>query len=439
MKKNKQQGARLKAKLMGAVVGAALALGAGSALAQEARPSEAPYSGFSDRAVRIGVLTDMSNVYANVGGQGAVLAARMAIEDFGKNEINGARIELLSSDDQNRQDVAAAKSREWVEKQGVDMIAGMVATSSALGAMAEAEKHRKIVLVTGAASTAITNASCNPHTVHWIQDTYGLSLGTIKSLIDQGKRSYFFITADYAFGHALERDATEMIKRFGGEVKGSIKHPFPGSDFSEQLKAARDSGASVVLFANAGLDATGLAKQAINMGLTKNQLISPLLLFHQDVHALGLSVLRDQTITLGYVWNQSKESEKFARRFYERFKRMPDTGQAGVYSAVLNYLKAVEAAGGDDGDAVMSKLRSMTIDDAVVENGRIREDGKLVKSMYLLRLKTPAESKHAWDYYEIKKVIPPEEAAMPIEKSSCPYIMAKQGRAPAIAAPAARK
>lgn len=435
--KNRQQGTQLKAKLTCALVSAALALGCAPALAAPAAKAPgAPYTGYSDNAVRIGVLTDMSNVYANVAGQGAVLAARMAIEDFGKNDVNGARIELLSSDDQNRQDVAAAKAREWVEKQGVDMIAGMVATSAALGAMTEAEKHKKIVLVTGAASTSITNAACNPHTVHWIQDTYGLSVGTIKSLIDQGKKTYYFITADYAFGHALEKDATELIKRFGGEVKGSIKHPFPGSDFTEQLKAARDSGASVVLFANAGLDATGLAKQAIAMGLTKNQLISPLLLFHQDVHALGLSILRDQTITLGYVWNQSPESEKFARRFYERFKRMPDTGQAGVYSAVLNYLKAVEAAGTDEGDATMSKLRGMSINDAVVQNGRIREDGKLVKPMYLLRLKSPSESKFAWDYYEIKKVISPEEAALPIEKSTCPYIMAKQGRS---AAPVMKK
>lgn len=434
MKKNNHQGTPLRSKLICSVVAVAMALGSITAVAA---PAAAPVA-FTDNAIRIGVLTDMNSVYANVGGQGAVLAARMAIDDFGKKEVNGARIELFSADDQNRQDIAAAKTKEWIDRQGVDMIAGMVATSSGLGVLSEAVKRKKVVLLTGTASTSLTNSACSRYSVQWMQDTYGLSVGTIKSLIDQGKKTYFFITADYAFGHALEKDATELIKRYGGEVKGSAKHPFPGSDFTEQLKQARDSGASVILFANAGLDSTGVTKQAIAMGLTKNQLISPLLLFHQDAHALGLSILQNQMVTLGFVWNQSPEAEKFSRRFYERFKRMPDIGQASVYSGVLNYLRAVEAAGTDDGDAVMKQFHSMTINDAIITGGRIREDGKLLKPMYLLKLKTPANSHFAWDYYDIVKTIPAEEASIPLERSTCPFIMEKQGRAPAAVAPVAQ-
>lgn len=408
---------KFKTTLMQAAFMGVVSLSSFSAMAQNE-----PYS---DGAVRIGVLTDMNSVYANVGGQGAVLAARMAIDDFGKKSVNGARIELFSADDQNRQELAAQKTKEWIEKTGLDMITGMSSTSSALGAMSEASKHKKIVIPVGATGTVITNASCNPYTVHWMQDTYGLSVGTIKSLMEQGKKTYFFITADYAFGYSLEKDATDLIKRFGGSVKGSVKHPFPGSDFSEQLKLAKESGASVILFANAGLDATGITKQAIAMGINKNQTIAPLLLFHQDVQALGLDALQNQSITLGYVWNQDAESEKFARRFYERFKRMPDIGQAGVYSAVLNYLKAAESAGSDDGDAVMAKFHQMTINDAIIRDGHIRADGKLLKPMYHIRIKSPSESKGAWDYYDIKRVISAEEASLPISQSTCSFVASK--------------
>lgn len=375
----------------------------------------------SDKVIRIGVLTDMTGVYALVGGPGAVEAARMAVEDFGKKEINGARIEILSADDQNRTDISAARTKLWIEQDKVDMITGMSASSSALGAMAEASKRRKIVIPTGATSTGITNASCNPYTIHWVQDTYGLSIGTVKALIDGGKRTFYFVTADYAFGWALEKDASDMVRALGGEVKGAIRAPFPGADFTDELTAAKESGAQVVAFANAGLDAVGTTKQAYKMGLNKTQVVAPLLLFHQDVQSLGAQILQDQYMTIGYVWNQTPQSIEFAKRYYVRTHRMPDVGQAGVYSAVLQYLRAVEATGSDDGDVVMKYLKEpgRKLNDALLKDAYVRADGKMMKPMYLIRIKKPSEMANAWDYYDIKKVISAEEAAISKDRSAC--------------------
>lgn len=391
-----------------------------------------------DNVIRIGVLTDMSGVYALVGGPGAVVAARMAVEDFGKKTINGARIEILSADDQNRTEIAAARTKDWIEKEKVDMITGMSASSSALGAMAEASKRRKIVIPTGATSTGITNASCNPYTIHWVQDTYGLSIGTVKALIEKGKRSFYFVTADYAFGWALEKDASDMVLSLGGEVKGAVRAPFPGADFSEQLNLAKDSGAQVVAFANAGLDAVGATQQANKMGMGKTQVVAPLLLFHQDVQSLGAAVLQDQYMTTGYVWNQSAASTEFSKRFYARVKRMPDVGQAGVYSAVLQYLKAVDALGSDDGDEVMKYFKdpSRKLNDAVLTDAYVRADGKMMKPMYLLRIKKPSEMANDWDYYDLRKVIPAEEAAIPAARSACGLLNPQAVKPAGSAAPA---
>lgn len=378
----------------------------------------------SDNVLRIGVLTDMSNIYALNAGPGAVIAARMAVEDFGKKTINGARIEILTADDQNRQDIAAARTKTWIEKDKVDMITGSVSSAAALGSIGEASKLKKPVFATSSTSTGLTNASCSPYTIHWMQDTYGLSIGTVKALIESGKKSFYFITADYAFGWALEKDASDMVRALGGEVKGSIRAPFPGADFTDQLLAAKESGAQVVAFANAGLDAVGTTLQANKLGLNRTQVVAPLLLFHQDVQSLGASVLQDQLMTIGYVWNQSPESIEFAKRYYARTHRMPDVGQAGVYSSVLQYLKAVEATGSDDGETIMKyfKTPGVKINDAIIKDGYVRADGKMMKPMYLLRIKKPADMKHEWDYYIIKKVISAEEAAISAEKSTCPLL-----------------
>ena len=386
----------------------------------------------SDGVVRIGVLTDMSNVYALTGGSGAVVAARMALEDFGKKDIHGARIEILAADDQSRGDVAAEKTKTWIEKDKVDVVVGFVATSAALGSIKEASKHKVPVLVASATSTGLTNDNCTPYTVHWMQDTYGLSVGTVKSLIEQGKKSFYFVTADYAFGRALEKDATDLIKANGGEVKGSSLAPFPGADFSEQLAAAKASGAQVVAFANSGLDAVGTTSQAFKMQMNKTQTIAPLLLFHADVKLLGSNILQNQTMTIGYVWNQSQESKDFAKRYFSKTHRMPDVGQAGVYSAVLEYLRAVDELGTDDGDAVMGLFKNPEhkMNDAILKNAYVRADGRMVKPMYVIRIKAPNEMKHEWDFYDIKKELSAEESSIPLERSTCSFIKnskAKEG------------
>lgn len=378
----------------------------------------------SDGVVKIGILTDMNGVYANVGGAGAIVAARMAIEDFGKRDVSGARIELVSADDQNRGDISGARTKEWIEKDKVDMITGMVATSSALGAMKEASAKGKLVFPTSATSTAITNQACNPHTILWNADTYGLSIGTVKALIESGQKSFFFVTADDAFGWGLEKDASDMVKALGGEVKGAVRAPFPGADFSEQLLAAKESGSQVVAFANAGLDAVGTTEQSYKLGLGQKQVIAPLLLFHQDVQSLGAGVLKDQLMTSAYVWNQSPQSIAFAKRYYARTQRMPDVGQAHVYSAVLQYLRAVDSIGSDDGNEVMKYFKDpgRKLNDAVLQDAYVRADGKLIKPIYVIRIKKPGEMAHAWDYYDIKKVIPGEEASIQAKDSVCPLL-----------------
>lgn len=380
--------------------------------------------GISDGVIRIGVLTDMSSLYALGAGPGAVVAARMAVEDFGKKMVHGARIEIIIADDQNSTLTAAARTKEWVERYKVDMITGAVATSAALGSIQEASKYRKPVFGIASSSSSLTNAACNPYMLQWMHDTYGLSKGTIEALIKEGKKTFFFITADYAFGMALEKDATALVKANGGEVKGSIRAPFPGADFTVQLLAAKNSGAQVIAFANAGLDAVGTTLQAKKMGLTPKQAIAPLLLYHQDVQSLGAEVLQDQFMTTGYVWNQNAESIAFARRYYARTHRMPDITQAGVYSSVLQYLKAVDALGTDDGDAIMIYFKDpkTIINDAIIQNGSVRKDGKLMKAMILLRFKKPSEMAHKWDYYDIKKVISPVDVAIPLENSTCSFI-----------------
>ena len=419
------------AALPAVAVAAAAAPTAAAAPAAAAKP-EAPKGlnylngkkGISDNVIRIGVLTDMSSIYALSAGPGAVVAARMAVEDFGKKEINGAKIEILSADDQNSTPVAAARAKAWFEKDKVDAIVGFVATTAAIGATAEGAKARKPVFVAGATSTGLTNAQCTPFTMHWMQDTYALSIGTVKGLIENGNKSFFFVTADYAFGWALEKDASEMVKNNGGEVKGAIRAPFPGADFTDQLNVAAASGAQVVAFANAGLDAVGTTLQANKLGMKQKQTIAPLLLFHQDVQSLGSEVLQNQIITTGFVWNQSPESIAFSRRYFARTHRMPDIGQAGVYSSVLQYLKAVEALGSDDGDEIMKHFKTpgTIINDAVIQNGQVRKDGRMMKPMYLIRIKKPGEMAHEWDFYDIQKAIKAEDAAIPLEKSTCAFI-----------------
>lgn len=377
----------------------------------------------SDDVVKIGVLTDLSGAYSDVAGQGSVVAAKMAIDDFSKDgKVLGKKIELISADHQLKADIAANKAREWYDKEKVDVITELVSTNAALAAMEVAEQKNKITLVSGAASLPITNEKCTAVNVHWVYDTYALSNGTAKAVVKAGKKSWFFITADYAFGAALERDATAVINANGGKVVGSVKHPFPNSDFSSFLLKAQASKAEVIALANAGQDTINSVKQAAEFGITgSKQTIIPLLMFISDVHSLGAKAAQGMLLTEGFYWNRDEKTRAFANRFIRIHKKMPTAVQAGTYSSVLNYLKAVQAAGTDETGAVMKQLKSMTIDDGLFK-GKIRADGKFEHDMLLVEVKKPEEVKSPWDYYTIKSVIPAAEATQPLSQSKCKLV-----------------
>ena len=377
----------------------------------------------SDGQVKIGVLTDLSGAYSDLAGQGSVVAAQMAIEDFAKDKkVLGQPIALISADHQNKPDIAANKAREWFDKEKVDVIVDLVTTSAALAAMEVASQKNKITLVSGAASLDITNAKCTATNVHWTYDTYALSVGTGGAMVRSGKKDWFFVTADYAFGHSLERDTANVVKEAGGKVLGTVRHPFPGaSDFSSFLLQAQSSKAQVIGLANAGADTINAIKQAAEFGITEKQTIVPLLMFITDVHSLGLKTAQGLTITEGFYWDYSDSTRAFSKRFFDRHKRMPSMVHAGVYSAVLNYLKSVQAQKTDDTAKVMTALKSKPIDDGLFK-GQIRADGKFEHDMYLLEVKKPAESKQPWDYYHVRAVIPAKDATLPLAKSACPLV-----------------
>jgi branched-chain amino acid transport system substrate-binding protein len=363
----------------------------------------------------------MSGLYADIAGPGSVEAAKMAVQDFG-GKVLGKPIEVLSADHQNKPDVGANKAREWYDTQGVDMIVDVPTSSVALAvAKVSAEKKRVFINSTGA-TTRLTNEDCTPYTVHYSYDTYALANGTGKAIVQQGGKSWFFLTADYAFGHSLEADTTAVVKANGGEVKGAVRHPLNASDFSSFLLQAQASKAQIVGLANAGGDTINSVKAANEFGLTKNQTLAGLLMFISDVHSLGLQTAQGMMLTDAWYWDLNEETRKFGRRFFEKMKRMPSFAQAGVYSGVLTYLKAVQAAGTDDADKVMVELKKLKINDMFAKNGYIRQDGRMVHDMYLMQVKKPSESKYPWDYYNVKAIIPAEQAFQPLSKSTCPLI-----------------
>jgi len=377
----------------------------------------------SDDVVKVGVLTDMSGVYSDFTGTGAVIAARLAAEDFAKrNGPLATRVEVVSADHQNKADIGAERARYWFERDKVDVIVELVSTNVALAVMEVAEQTGKLALVSGSASLPITNERCNANTVHWVYDTYALSSGTAKSVIAAGKKSWYFIAADYAFGAAMVSDASEIITAGGGTVLGVSKHPFPGSDFSSYLLQAQTSRADVIALANGGQDTINSVKQAAEFGITgSRQTILPMVMFLNDVDALGLNVAQGLTLTEGFYWNRDEATRTWSRRFFERAQKMPSMVHAGVYSSVLNYLEAVERSGTDEAATVMKRLKSIEIDDGLFK-GRIRADGKFAHEMLLLEVKKPSESKERWDYYNVKAVIPAEDAALPLSKSKCKLV-----------------
>lgn len=379
-------------------------------------------AGISDNEVRIGVLTDLSAIYSGIEGPGAVVAAKMAVKDFG-GTVLGKKIVVSTADTQSKADLSASKAREMYEKDKVDMIVGLVSTSSALAAMEVAEQKNKISIVTGAASLPITNEKCTSSNIHYVYDTYALSHGTGKAVVDTGKKSWYFLTADYAFGQTLERDTTEVVNANGGKVLGSVKHPIKTQDFSSYMAQAQASKAEVIGLANAGGDTIGSIKQASEMGIMgSNQSIVPLLMFISDVQALGLKTTQGMLFTVGWYWDFNDSNRKFAQRFMKEFNgKAPNSVQAGVYSATMNYLKAVKAAGTDDTDPVMKQLKSTPIDDGLFK-GNIRADGKFEHDMYLLKVKSPAESKNKNDVATVAKVIAAKDATLPLEKSVCKLV-----------------
>ncbi len=378
----------------------------------------------SDGVVKIGVLTDMSGPYVDNNGPGSVLAAEMAVQDFG-GKVLGAPIEVIYADNQNKPDIGASIARRWLEQEKVDAMVDIASSAVALAVGPIAQEHNKIILNSGSSTTRITNEDCNHVTAHWTYDTYALSKGTAATITRRGGDSWFFITADYVFGHSLEKDATAWVQASGGKVVGSTRHPFPTDDYSSFLLRAQKSGAKVVAFANSGTDLVNGVKQAAEFGLTRKQQVTGLLVYDNDIHAIGLKAAQGMLITTAFYWNRTPETRAWSMRFFEKRKRMPVMNQAGIYSAVLHYLKAIQAAGTDEAQAVMAKMRAMPVNDMFATNGHLREDGRMVHDMFLYQVKSPEESKEPWDYYKLVQVIPAEQAFQPLSQSRCPFIVNK--------------
>lgn len=397
-------------------------LGAAMALATAGAP--AAEKGISDGVVRIGVLTDLSGIYSEIGGQGSVVAAQMAVEDFG-GKVLGKPVEVVSADHKNRVDVGANTAIEWYEHGGVDMITDVLNSAVAIVVSRVAARRHHIVMVTGAATTQLTNENCTPYTVHHTYDTYALAHGTGRALVKEGEKVWAFLTADYPFGHSLERETAAVVRASGGKVLGAARHPFNTKEFDPYLERLEASQAEVVGLANAGGDTVKAIKAASALGMTKHQSIAALLLFISDIHDLGLQTAQGMFVTSAWYWNLNDETRAFARRFYARTKRMPTMVQAGTYSSVMMYLNGVKATGTDDADAVMTWMRSTPHSDLFGKNMQLRLDGRLVHDMYLLQVKKPAESKSEWDYYAMRRTIPAAEAFQPLAQSRCPLVKRK--------------
>ncbi|MBV9523547.1 MAG: ABC transporter substrate-binding protein [Alphaproteobacteria bacterium] len=395
-----------------AVCALALGFSAASASAQQAPPP-----------LRIGVITDMSGVFSDISGPGAVLAIKMAAEDYG-GSVLGRPIEVLAADHQNKADIAVNLAREWIDTQNVAMLGDLMNSSAAIAIVALANEKKRVAIVNGASSSSITDEHCTPYSLHYTWDTYALAHGTASQIVKQGGDSWFFITVDYAFGHQLEHDASEVVTALGAKVLGAVRHPLNSSDLSSFLLQAQNSGAKVIALANAGSDLVNAIKGASEFGIATSgrQKLVSLGIGLNEARAIGLQAAQGLYLTEAWYWDYDDETRAFAKRFFARFGKMPTSTQAGDYSSTLHYLKAVAAAGTDDADAVMRKMREMPVNDFFAKNGHIREDGLMVHDLYLAQVKSPAESKDSWDLYKILAVIPGEEAFLPLAKSVCPMV-----------------
>jgi branched-chain amino acid transport system substrate-binding protein len=387
-----------------------------------AAPAAAAAGKVSDDVVKIGVLTDMSGYYSDLAGPGSVLAARMAAEDFG-GKVNGKPIEIVSADHQNKADIASNTARKWFDEEKVDAIADLVSSSTAGAVMPVAAEKKRITLLSGPATTAFTGDKCTAYNVHYTYNNWALANGTGREVVKQGGDTWFFVTADYVFGKSLEEDTANVVKASGGKVVGFARHPSPGTtDFSSYLLQAQASGAKIIGLANAGGDTIACIKQAKEFGITPKQSLAGLLVFISDIHSLGLDISKGLYLTTAFYWDMNDATRKWSKKFFDRHKKMPTMVQAGVYSAVTHYLQAVKDAGTDDADAVIAKMKATPVNDFFAKGTKIGPDGLHRHPMYLVRVKSPQESKYPWDYYQIVKTIPAEEAFPSVEAQKCPLV-----------------
>src|SRR5690554_183744 len=376
----------------------------------------------SNDIVKIGYLADMSGTYRDLAGPNGQSALEMAIADFG-GSVKGKKIEIVSADDRNSPDTSSSTVRRWVENENVDMVAGMVASSVSIAVSKILEENDKLGIISGSAASSITNEHCTPNHIHYVYDTYPLANGTASAVVKEGGKTWYLLTADYAFGHSLESDVRRVVEANGGEVVGAIRHPFPTQDFLSFVLQAQASGADVVGLANAGADTTNAITTASEFGVTQSgQTLAALLLFLTDVHALGAQTAQGIQLTTGWYWDMNEETREWSDRFMDKTGVRPTMVHAGIYSSTIQYLKAVEATGSDDAQTVRKQMMDTPINDMFAKNGKIRIDGRMVHDMYLAEVKTPAESKNEWDLYKILRTIPAEESYRPLSESKCKLV-----------------
>lgn len=406
-------GSSMALKLMSAAICSTLLCGSAAAQPQ----------GISDNVVRIGVLTDLSGTFSDFAGKGAVEAVKMAVEDFG-GKVNGKSIEVISADHLNKADIAASTAREWIDQRKVDMITDISGSATALATIKVAAEKKRIAIVTGGGTTRVTNEDCTPYSLHYNHDTAAMANVAGKYIVKQGGNTWYFLTADYSFGYSLQADTTAVVEANGGKVVGVVKHPFNTSDFSSYLVQAQSSGAKIIGLANAGADTINSIKTAAEFGMLNSgkQKFAGLLMFINDIHALGLKAAQGLYVTEAFYWDTNDETRKWSERFFKRVGKMPSSIQAADYSSTLQYLNAIKATGTDDADVVIKKMKETPVNDFYTKNGKIRADGLLVHDMYLMQVKTPAESKKPWDYYNIRAVVPGDEAYPSMASGTCSFV-----------------
>ena len=406
----------MKRKLLSTLIAGLGLAGAGMAQAQ-----------ISGNVVKIGVLSDMSGLYADIGGPGSVVAAKMAVDDYLKASKSQLKVEVVSADHQNKPDVGSSVARKWYDTDGVDMIIDVPTSSVGLAINQVTKEKGKAYINTGSATSDLTGKDCSPNTVHWLYDTWMLANGTGSAVVKSGGDTWFFLTADYAFGHALERDTSEVVKTSGGKVLGSVRVPLATQDFSSFLLQAQSSKAKIVGLANAGGDTINSIKQASEFGITKGgQKLAGLLVFLPDVHGLGLNVAQGLQITEAFYWDLNDQTRAWSKRFAAaNGGKYPSSDHAGVYAGVLHYLKAVDAAKTDDGAKIVAKMKELPTDDPLFGKGQVRADGRKIHPVHLFEVKKPSESKGPYDYYKVLQTIPADKAFRPIDQGNCPLVAKK--------------